>query len=281
MPKILSKLRFKINPYIRYKSFYLGDVLCVNQLKREVPIVISIASKEENFSDLELSLYSILNQSVMPDRIILWLSNKYGLSELPYEITRFIKNGLEIRFVNNLGDYTKIIYPLKEFPDSIIVTASDCIYYEKDWLKKLYHSYASNPGDVHAHLASRLVYNDKTNELTFYKNNTSFEKEEMARFDNMASGFGGILYPPGCFRKEVFREDIYANFLNNSDVWMWLASILSERKTRIVKSHIKNLSCVNLIKFLRYDLPNSTNISEQIKYLITFYAQNISQKLKK
>ena len=55
-------------------------------------------------------------------------------------ITQFIKNGLEIRFVKDIGSYTKAIYAFKEFSESIIVTADDDIFYPKDWLKKLYLS---------------------------------------------------------------------------------------------------------------------------------------------
>jgi hypothetical protein len=280
MLKLLSKFCFIPNFYLRYKSFFLGNDSCINQIKRDIPIIISITSQEENFYDLELTLYSLLNQSVLPDKIILWLSDKYDFSELPYGITRFIKNGLEIRLIKDLKDFNKIIYPLKEFSDSIIVTASDCIYYKRNWLKKLYHSYVSNPDDIHVHLASRVQRLNNSVEISIPNNLLLSENGETASYCNLASGIGGILYPPFCFKKEVFRKDIYAKPGNTSDVWMWIMSLLSERKTRIVKFHIKTFSCVNLIKFLKYDYPNSTKYEEQLKYLMTYYAQNIEQKLK-
>ena len=85
----------------------------VNELKRETPLVVSLTSYEERLEDLTISIYSLLNQSIKPDRIILWLSDKLSLNDLPYDITRFIKNGLEIRFVKDIGSYTKAIYAFK------------------------------------------------------------------------------------------------------------------------------------------------------------------------
>jgi len=230
---------------------------------------------------LELSLYSLLTQSVQPDRIILWLSNEYELSELPYYITRYIKNGLEIRFVEDIGEYNKIIYALKEYSNSIVVTAEDDIIYPKDWLKKLYHSYITNPQDIHLHRAMGVkLYN---NNLASIKDWSTFSKEEIAEFSNFIVSDGGVLYPPNCFVKEVFREDIYKkNAPTNPDIWLWFIALVSKRKIRVVKNHIKNLTCTNFLNkileinsekyFLRDD--------EQIHNLMEYYKQNIMQKLK-
>ena len=91
----------------------LGSYSGVNELKRENPLIVSLTSYEERFEDLVISIYSLLNQSIKPDRIILWLSDNLCLNDLPYDITRFIKNGLEIRFVKDIGSYTKAIYAFK------------------------------------------------------------------------------------------------------------------------------------------------------------------------
>ena len=149
----------------------------------------------------------MLNQELKPDRIILWLDDKHNIVDLPYKISRFIKHGLEIQFVKDIGSYTKVIYAFKEFKDSIIVTADDDIYYSKDWLKKLYLSYIAHPEDIQVHRAHRANL-----ELPYEK----WEKhvlEESARFDNFLTGVGGVLYPPNCFSREVLREDMFTMFL--------------------------------------------------------------------
>ncbi|MCQ2744253.1 MAG: glycosyltransferase family 2 protein, partial [bacterium] len=106
-----------------------------SHLKRENKIIVSLTSYRERFKKLPITIYSLLNQTLKPDKIILWIDNETeDLTTIPYEITRFIKNGLEIRFVKDIKSYTKAIYAFKEYTDSIIVTADDDIYYRKNWL---------------------------------------------------------------------------------------------------------------------------------------------------
>ena len=51
-------------PIIRYNASNIGSLMGVNELKREVPIVVSLTSNEKNFSGLELTLYSLCKQEV-------------------------------------------------------------------------------------------------------------------------------------------------------------------------------------------------------------------------
>jgi hypothetical protein len=174
----------------------LHDYQGVNEKKREKPIIISLTSIQERFQELPIVLYSLLSQSLKPDRIILWLSEDLKeINNLPYEITQFIKNGLEIRFVKDIGSYTKAIYAFKEFSNSIIVTADDDIYYPKNWLKKLYLSYISHPEDIQVHRAHRANLNspydkwekhikeeiDYSNKITNLVYNISDSSNKLAR----------------------------------------------------------------------------------------------------
>lgn len=278
-------LRFAFNPYIRYKSNNLREVLCINENRREKPVIVSITSYEGRFDDLELSLYSILTQSLPPDRIILWLSDEYELATLPYGITKYIKNGLEIRFVKDIGSYTKVIYALEEFENSIVVTADDDIIYPKDWLKKLYLSYAANPEDIQVHRAHRVKVAD--NNIMPYETWSRHAEEESARFDNFLTGVGGVLYPPNCFKKEVFREDMFLEFAPTADdAWLWVMALVSDRKIRVVKNHIKTLKCTNVFRQLGwvkektlYQVNKNGGNDEQIKNLMNFYKQNVFKNL--
>ena len=272
--------KFTFNPIIRYLSANIGEISGVNIVSREVPLIVSITSSEEHFKDLELSLYSIFNQSVQADRIILWLSDEYELSELPYYITRYIKNGLEIRFVEDKGVYNKVIYALKEFNDAIIVCADDDILYPKNWLKKLYHSYIANPEDIHLHKAFKVKTGNSG--LSSVEEWAQFSNEEDAEFSNFIVSEGGVLFPPKCFTKEVFREDIYKkNSPTSVDVWLWFMSLVSGRKIRVVKNHIKLFTCTNIIRKILYSNSKKypQRLDEQIQNLMEFYRQNILQKL--
>lgn len=281
-------LRFTLNPIIRYKADNMGDMSGINMLKREVPIIVSLTSYDDRFDDLEIALYSLLNQSIKPDRIILWLSDEYeDLSNIPYSISKFIKNGLEIRFVKDLRSYTKIYYALKQFSNSIIVTADDDIFYPKDWLEKLYYSYITFPSDIHVHRAHRVIY--ENNKIYPYEKWQKHVKEENARFDNFLTGVGGVIYPPNCFSKEVFRKDVFLNYSPFADdIWLWMMALISNRKIRVVKNHIPTLTCTDFlgqIGILRkrslYSINKLGENDKQLKELMKFYGTNVLSKLNK
>ena len=279
-------LRFVFNPLIRYFANNLGEYKGVTDIKRDVPVIVSLTSYSERFQDLEISLYSLLNQKLKPDRIILWLDkNHYDISTLPYEITRYIKNGLEIRFVEDLRSYTKFFYALKEFTNSVIVTADDDIYYPQDWLSKLYYSYISNPEDIHCHRAHRVIY--VNGEFAPYLSWPKHVKEESARYDNFLTGVGGVLYPPNCFNNEVFRKDIFLKYAPTADdIWLWVMALVNNRKIRVVRNHIKTLISVDILgqlgfrkKTTLFAINGLGKNDEQLQKLLKFYRQNLISKL--
>lgn len=274
-------VRGLMNPFIGLQISSLKDYPGVTEEKRDVPVIVSLTSYSERFNDLPIVLYSLLNQSLKPDRIILWLSNEHKeINNLPYEITQFIKNGLEIRFVKDIGSYTKAIYAFKEYSDSIIVTADDDIYYPKDWLKKLYLSYIAHPEDIQVHRAHRADLNQQ------YNNWEKQVKEESARYDNFLTGVGGVLYPPSCFSKEVLREDVFLKQAPTSDdIWFWIMALVNKRKIRVVKNHIKTLIHVNILRQLfsknLYKINKCGQNDIQLQNLLKFYGENVKNKFRK
>ena len=270
------------NPFTRlnttFPKYYQG-INNENGVKRENAIIVSLTSYEDRYKNLPLTLYSLLNQSLKPDKIILWLDKDLNdLMTLPYDITKFIKNGLEIRFVKDIGSYTKAIYTFKEFSDSIIVTADDDIYYPSDWLKKLYLSFITHPEDIHVHRAHRadleLPYNRWDKHLN----------EEDAKYTNFLTGVGGVLYPPKCFSKEVLRDDIFLkNAPTADDIWFWVMALIHNRKIRVVKNHIKTLVSVNIFDQLFSDNLYKKNRNGrndvQLQALLKYYKQNVYNKL--
>ena len=290
MLKKFSEYKFHVLPYLN--PFIKGNInrmkyVCgINKTtKREFPIIVSLTSYRERFMNIQITLYSLLNQSLKPDKIILWLDKETeDLTTIPYEITQFIKNGLEVRFVKDIKSYTKAIYAFKENPDCIIVTADDDIYYRKDWLKNLYLSYIAHPEDIHCHRAHRIKLNDK-NDLCPYKTWKKQINQETARYDNFLTGAGGVLYPPKCFGKEVLREDIFLkNAPTADDIWFWIMAITHGKKIRVVKNHYRRLFITNIFGHLfnknLYSVNKKGGNDLQLENLMKLYGQNIITRIK-
>lgn len=272
-----------INPLIWDSINHMGKYSGVSEHKREVPVIVSLTSYNERFKDLPKTLYSLMNQSFKPDRIVLWLDKYYeDLSSLPYEITMFVKNGLEIKFAEDIKSYTKVIYTFKEFQNSIIVTADDDIYYRKHWLRNLYLSYIANPDDIQVHRAHRVKLSGE--EILPYKEWEKHVNEETARFDNFLTGVGGVLYPPNCFSTEVLRKDIFLKYAPNADdIWLWVMALIHNRKIRVIKNHYKTLIITNLYKHIYANTLYKRNYNGgndvQLNNLMRFYGQNVMNKL--
>lgn len=274
-------VRGYFNPLIKFQIDSLEDYKGTTDSKREVPVIISLTSYPDRYRELPITIYSLLNQTLKPDRIMLWLDEEADdLTTLPYEITQFIKNGLEIRFVKDLKSYTKVIYAFKEYSDCVIVSADDDIFYPKDWLKKLYMSYIAHPEDINVHRAH------KVNLACSYENWNKHIEEESAEYSNFLTGVGGVLYPPNCFTKEVLREDVFLKRAPSADdIWFWVMALVHKRKIRVVQNHCKTLVVTNLFKQIFQDNLYKKNRKgandEQLANLLAVYGQNILNKLRK
>ena len=266
-------------PFVKSQITSIGDYKGINYgVKRDVPIIVSLYSGADNFNDLPHTIYSLLNQAIKPDRLILWVDETFGdLNNLSYDITQFIKNGLEIRFVKDLKSYTNKYYPIKEFPNAINISAENGYFYKSNWLKLLYLSYVSNNSDIQVHNALKVSI--KNNDLMPYKTWTKTNVEK-ANYTNFTKAIGGILFPPNCFGNEFLRKDIFLRYApNNDDLWIWIMALIHSKKIRLVKSHIHTFPSTSLKKILQPQEIDNTQINEQLEEILKFYQQNVYKNL--
>ena len=67
-------------------------VLYINKVNQESDIIISLTTFPARISTLWLTIYSLFRQTLMPKKIVLWLSSLQfpnGLEDLPKKLTRF------------------------------------------------------------------------------------------------------------------------------------------------------------------------------------------------
>lgn len=271
---IHTQILFK--PYTLSQIASLKNTSYLNPVKREIPLIISLSASREDFKNLPFTIYSLLQQDLKADKITLWLDNEYeDLTNLPYEISQFIKNGLEIKFVDNFNNFTNTIEPLKNFNDSINVIAKENIFYPKDWLKLLYLSYISHPDDIHTH---------QTNKIESLGNKIAiddFTKEEAASFKTIFNIQSGILYPPNCFTKEVLRKDIYLKYCpEHPMLWYWAMALVHNKKIRLVKNHIKRFSISDSIEKFMFKNPKDLSLENEAENLLNLYGNNIKRHLR-
>lgn len=210
-------------------------------------VVISLTSYPARIQFVPDTIKTLLNQSLKADKIILNLgSDKFPNKEkdLPEELVKLIGNEFQINWMEkDLRSFSKLIPTLKNHPDSIIVTADDDILYPVGWLEKLIASYKKEPHLIHCHRAHRIVMEN----MQFLPyNKWLFEhKDSSISYWNFLTGVGGVLYPPNCLHKDVFKIEKFQELCPLADdIWFWAMALLNNTKIKIIENPYTKLSYV-------------------------------------
>ena len=170
------------------KTEHLLELIKPNSIKRhslDKELIVSLTSYPKRFNILPIAIQSLLNQSVKPDRVILWLYEQ-DFDLLPPSVTNLERFGLQILSVKeDWKSYNKIIPALLNFPSSYIITCDDDILYKPTLIEELVGFYQKVGGIVaqRAHivqfgengeLAPYLQWIKNTPGNNFYEVNSPF-----------------------------------------------------------------------------------------------------------
>lgn len=196
-----------------------------NQLKRQDDagdIIVSLTSYGVRVTDtLPYALYSLLQQSRIPNRIVVWLDNvNWNRDKLPEILKHLQSLGVEFYYVDDLRSYKKLIPALKMFPDNIIITVDDDMYCNTRLVEWLLDEYkASNEKCV---VGTWAFVEEKIN--GGYLPYSQWKDKVIAENGQKYSliGCGGVLYPPHIFDEEIFNEDVFMKLAPYADdLWFW------------------------------------------------------------
>ncbi|MEI0486191.1 glycosyltransferase [Brachyspira intermedia] len=266
---------------VRNNIINLGNEKIINETRKE-KLIISLTSYPQRMQTLDVTLYSFLDQTIKPDKIVLWLSYEEFPNlerDIPNHILNMKKFGIEIEFCKNLRSYNKLLYSLKKYPNDIIVVADDDMYYPHDWLKLLYNSYLENKNVVHCHRAIKISFDDKNNP-TPYKSWSAIYSQELS-YKNFCTGVGGVLYKPSFFYKDVFNEELFLSLCpTEDDMWFWAMIVLNDIKIKVVKNNIRDqLKSISLYNYKNLYDYNQYNNDEPFNNIINHYGDKLKNKL--
>lgn len=218
--------------YFRITPTSLGS----NKKKGGPQVIVSLTSFPKRFHTLYLVIESLLRQTVMPDRIILYLTitQVIDIDRLPSNLKKLQRRGLEIVLCpDEIRSHTKYFYAMQQNPDDIIITVDDDLFYRSDLIENLLKSMSENPGCVIANWTKEIIpgkgkytdWPDKTGDTAKSKN-------------YLILGVSGVLYPPHSLHPDVFNvENIRKLSLTADDIW--LTAMLLKQGTEIVFSGYK------------------------------------------
>lgn len=213
------------------------------------------------------AIYSLFKQSVQPDRIILWLA--FG-SEIPENLLKLQKIGLEIKFCEDTKSYKKLIPALIEFPNDVLITTDDDVYYSYDWLKLLKDAYLNNPEKICFHRAHEITLDENNNIKPYMKWRHSINTVEYPK-RLFPTGAGGILYPPHSFTDEILDKSKFQALAPTADdIWFWAMARHNGKEYILVQNNIAKIIGIGIIN-VGLNKININKNDEQINNIIKEY----------
>ncbi|UIK34916.1 glycosyltransferase family 2 protein [Lactobacillus amylovorus] len=224
--------------------------ITVNE-NRKPQIIVSLTSYRKRFPTLDICLKSLLNQTLLPDHIILYLSKK-DEKYIPDSVKKLEQYGLEIKFVDlDLKPHKKYYYVMKEYPNDIIITVDDDVVYNRHLIDTLYKTYKKFPNCVAVARARKITF--KNEKMDSYLNwNLCNDVANTPSFLFLGTGVGGVLYPPHLLNLNLLLNLKYINkYITVDDLWL---------KTVEVLSNVPLVICDKKIDQKRIEIPSAQDI---------------------
>ena len=214
--------------------------------ERDHHIVVSLTSFPARFNTLHYALKSILHQNMAPDLIFLCLTKDEvkDETELPQSVLELKKYGLQIYFAEeNLKPHNKYFYAMRHYPNSLIITVDDDNMYDRNLLHDLYNSYIKYPTAISARRVHQIIRSKQNILLPYNKWHYEYKKKTKPSCDLLATGVGGVLYPPGILPPEAFdAERIRELCLNADDIWLKFMELKNNVPVVWVKGRVHPLT---------------------------------------
>lgn len=209
--KLLHRLKIIIPPYGINKNQY-----------RSQKVVVSFTSYGRRVSSvLPYTIASLLRQTYKPDVLLLWLdSDNWNDNNLPKALKKLQQKGLTICYCEDLRSYKKLIPTLELYPDALIITVDDDIYYKKNMVERLIMEYEKNPDRIISHRAHRIRFDDNGQLMPY--NDWEEEVSGVSGQFIFPTGGGGCLYQKRLLHPDICNRNLFSKLAPKADdVWFY------------------------------------------------------------
>ena len=202
----------------------------MNSNLQKQQVVVSMTSFPEAIPYAAQAIQSILNGSVLPDKLILYLTfSQFEKGEIPESLKSLSERNsiFEVRnYDKDIRSYRKLIPALLDFPDAIIVTVDDDVFYHRHMLRDLLNLHDQIPHAVLAHRAKRIKMGKPYRKWRKYRWYDFLFKKTYKSFLNLQTGVGGVLYPPHALKSDMMDINLFSEIApSTDDIWFWAAGV--------------------------------------------------------
>ena len=185
-------------------------------------VIISLTSYPARLPQLHIVIRSLLKQRVAPEKIILYLGTDTKESDIPLKLKKLTKYNFEIRTgYEDLKPHKKYFFAMQEFQNHTIITVDDDLIYDRNLVKNLTGCAKNNPDCVCARRVNLITKDENGNLNPYSKWKWEYRGLTEPSHSLIATGCGGILYPPHILPPETFdTAAIKEHCLNTDDIWL-------------------------------------------------------------
>lgn len=200
-------------------------------------VIVSLTSYGRRIHDVAPTIESIMQGSMKPNRIVLWLGYELKDETLPIALKKQQERGLEVIFCKDIRSYTKLVPALRKFPEASIITIDDDIMYPYDLVERLVNEHIKYPKDIISNRVHRVKLGKDGKPIVYAKwdiGATIIDDSPL----NFETGVGGVLYPAHCFDSEVTNEEVFLDICKYADdVWFYCMALKNGTRVRKCPTH--------------------------------------------
>lgn len=224
-------------------------------------MIVSFTTFLERLPWIQQTIQTMLNQTVAPDKIILWIGDDIDVESISYN------NVIVKKCATDYKSYNKLLWTLKEYPNEDVIIIDDDMLYQRKMIQQLVEEHNKYPNDVICCSARQI--NIINGELQPYQT-WQYTKNDGKLM--LPIGSNGVYYPAGCFSDEVFNSDIFLKYADTGDdLWFKVQLLLNDVNVRTLKGYPKakvneNVQSRHLIAANTKDDKNRTMMNNLINH---------------
>ncbi|MCS3904378.1 hypothetical protein J2T55_002414 [Methylohalomonas lacus] len=248
-------------------------------------IIVSLTTISERTEIVYYTLLSLINQSIQADRVVLNISSSAyladdGINDLPARLKDMeVKRLIEVRYVENIGPYRKLIPIIFECEnEDIVITCDDDVIYGSGWLERLLLAEKEYPESIICGRARIPKYNLWGSRQSYLNWGLAYNNENS--LDLVPTGVGGVLYKKYLLDMQFLaRVDFKELAPEQDDLWFKQASYKSQTPVKVVSDLMSQIYEIQTSFGLTQKNFKKTNHTKSLYGTILFKLSIVQKKL--
>lgn len=194
-------------------------------------IIVSLTSFPARINNVHLVIRCLLRQTILPQKIILWLSKaQFEGATIPFNLEALRNDIFEIRFVEgDIRSHKKYAYVLNEYANNRVLIVDDDIYYPSDMMEKMERMANKYPKGIICRYGSLMHYD--ANKPKPY-NSWWWDISDECHDPNFFFGSGGgILLKKSMLYQDVLNIEVALQLTPLADD-IWLNAMVNLQGTK-------------------------------------------------